>query len=147
VYSFENFRDDVKWRVRELNRRLDDPAVIWPGVLILDTPAGLSAAAFEIGDSAERRRLAEITLPGEIRRQSARRFCWVMPAERQMGGGREECLLLVIGERGRVEAALARIIRGLNAPPRLGPFVDGPFGAGTRRVSGRFVEPLLEALR
>jgi hypothetical protein len=147
MYSFDDFRDDVKWRVRELNHRLDDPEAPWPGTLILDTPEGLSAAAFEIGDSAERQHLAEVTLPREIRRQRARRFCWVMPAERQTANGREECLLLVIGERGRIAAALARVIRSVDAPPRLGPLVDGPFGAGSRRVSGRFVDPLLAALR
>jgi hypothetical protein len=147
-YSFDAFRDDVKLRVRLLNARLRTPEAVWPGVLLLDLPLeGLSAEAFEIGISpGERRYLAERVLPRAIRTSGARRFCWVMPAFAAAGDIRRECLLLVIGECGRVEAALADVVRSGDRPPRLGPFNDGPFGAGARRVSGLFVEPLVSAL-
>jgi hypothetical protein len=143
AYSFEDFRADAKWRVRALNRQLRRSDAVWPGVLILDTPTGLSARAFELGSERERDRLATELLPEEILMQRARRFCWVMPALRD---GNDECLLLVFGERGRVEASLASVIRGREMPPRLGRYQDGAFLAGARRVSGRFVEPLAAAL-
>lgn len=148
AYSFEAFRDDVKARVRLLNRRLRTPEAIWPGVLILDVPGeGLTAEAFELGVSPdERRALAADALPQAIRATCARRFCWVMPAFRLLDAERRECLVLVIGERGRVEAALADVVRLPDRPPRLGPFSDGPFGANMRRASGLFVEPLVTAL-
>jgi hypothetical protein len=145
-YSFENFRMDVLARIRLLNRSLSEPDDIWPGVLLLDVPDGLSAQAFDLGSAAGRHELSERQLPGLIRESRARRFCWVMPAFRDAGGLRQECLLVVIGERGRVEAALAEIHRASNAAPRLGRFSFGPFGAGARRVSGPFVDQLLAAL-
>ncbi len=142
-YSFEDFRADVKWRVRALNKQLRRSDAVWPGVLILDTPQGLSARAFEIGSERERDRLAREVLPEQIVIEEARRFCWVMPALRDGG---KECLLLVFGERGRVEASVAAVIRAREMPPRLGRYQDGAFQAGARRVSGRFVEPLVAAL-
>jgi hypothetical protein len=42
-----------------------------------------------------------------------------MPALRDGG---EECLLLVFGEHGRVEASLARVFRAPEMPPRLGRY-------------------------
>jgi hypothetical protein len=142
-YSFDDFRADVKWRVRALNKQLRRSDAVWPGVLILDTPRGLTASAFDIGAERDRDRLATVLLPEEIVRQQARRFCWVMPA---LWNGGEECLLLVFGERGRVEASLARVFRAPEMSPRLGRYQDGAFGGGTRRASGRFVDPLAAAL-
>jgi hypothetical protein len=148
VYSFDDFRLDVKWRVRLLNNRLGDPEATWPGVLLLDAAGGLSADAYDLVGIARRELddLAERRLPMEIRRQQARRFCWVMPVYREVGSERQECLLLVFGERGRIAASLAVVSRDGRNGPRLGRFSDGPFGGGARRVSGRFVEPLAAAL-
>lgn len=145
-YTFERWVNDVKVRVRMLSWRVSDPNFGWPGLLLLDVPEGISAEAFELGDSVEREHLGNHVLPERIRASRARRFCWVMPVRRESGGKQDECLLLVIGERGRVTASLCVIERSQTEPPRLGPFSDGAFGAGARRVSGRFVEPLLAAL-
>jgi hypothetical protein len=145
-YSFESFRTCIKARVQLLHARQRDPDFVWPGLLILDQANGLNAEAFELGDDADRDYLATRLLPDAIRESDARRFCWVMPAHRDYRGRRLECLLLVIGERDRVEAALADIIRTANRPSRLTAFSDGPFGPAARRVSGRFVESLMEAL-
>lgn len=145
-YAFASFRTDVQARVRLLNRRLTDPAAVWPFVLLLDVADGLSAEAFELGDVREREHLAQAVLPKVIRESGARRFCWVMPVFREVRSLRQECLLLVIGERGHVEAALAEVVRSPGKPPGLGRFSYGPYGAGSRRVSGRFVEHLLSAL-
>jgi hypothetical protein len=145
-YDFDRFRDDLLWRIPYLNARLEDPLAEWPGVLILDTPTGLSAEAFDLGDATARDRLARELLPSRIADQRARRFAWLMPAWRRVGETDEECLLLVVGERGRVEAALARVVRVDGQRPRLSRFSFGPFGPGARRVSGRFVEPLEAAL-
>ena len=49
AYSFLDFRRDSQARVRLLNRRLSDSDAVWPGVLLLDVPHGLSAQAFELG--------------------------------------------------------------------------------------------------
>lgn len=144
-YRFEDFRRDVLWRVRILNRTLQTPEDSWPGVLILDVKEGLSATAFDLAPEL-RTRLVERLLPEAIRASRARRFAWVMPGLRRVGDVNQECLLLVIGERGRVEATLADIIRHADGPPRLGRYRDGPFGSGARRVSGRFVDALLSAM-
>jgi hypothetical protein len=144
-YTFEAFRADIKARVRMLNDRLEHPAATWPGVLFLDVTGGLTAHAYELGATAdERERLANETLPAEIGARRARRFCWAMPAWRD--DGRRECLLLVFGEPGVLEATLADVWRDGRVGPRLGPFRDGAYGGGARRVSGRFVEPLAAAI-
>jgi hypothetical protein len=145
LYSFANFRVDVLARVRLLNGRLDRPDAVWPGVLLLDVPDGLSAQAFELGDARAREELGQRILPAVIRENKARRFCWVMPVFREVGASRQECLLLVLGERAHVEAALAEVMRSPGRPPRLGRFSFGPYGASSRRVSGKFVERLLAA--
>jgi hypothetical protein len=142
VYDFDDFREDVLWRVRHLNRRLADAGAIWPGVLILDESHGLSAEAFELSDGAYVTRL----LARRIRKSGARRFCWVMPAWRSTENGREEVLLLVIGERNHVEVVFAPVVRRAGERPRLGRFNSGAFGRGSRRASGRYVDALLAAL-
>jgi hypothetical protein len=146
TYTFDAFRKDVKARVRLLNRRLVDPGVSWPGVLILDLPdGGLSAEAFDLpSDERELAELADETLPARIRDATARRFCWIMPVWRE-GISRQECLLLVFGERDRVDASLAVVVRSPQRGPRLGPVNDGALGPGTRRVSGRFVDGMARA--
>jgi hypothetical protein len=145
-YSFADFVRDVEWRMRRLTRTVAEPDFVWPGVLILDLKDGLSAESFTIGETA----LVHDCLVGElvetIGRARPRRFAWVMPCLREEQGVRIECLLLVFVERGRAEAALADLWRRAGEAPRLGPFKHGPFGSGARRISGRFVEPLLEAL-
>lgn len=145
VYGFVEFVRDVEWRLQMLAETVSEPDFDWPGVLILDVAAGLSVTAFPIGaTAAERERLVTelVVLIGEA---DARRFAWAMPCLRDEGGHYRECLLLVCAERGRVEAALAEV-RPESRAPRLGPFRHGPFGSGARRISGRFVEPLVAAL-
>lgn len=144
-YSFASFVDDVEWRVRLLARGIDDPDFAWPGVLILDVPDGLSADAFTIGATAEEREQLIADLVGRIRTERARRFAWVMPCLRRDERGDVECLLIICGERDRAEALLAEMARAPGRAPRLGRFSRGAFGGGARRVSGRFVEPLLAA--
>jgi hypothetical protein len=150
LYTFEAFRDDAKARVRLLHARLDEPDASWPGVLLLDIPhGGLSAEAFEIAGISElaKRRLATEQLPAAIRDEGARRFCWVMPVWRRVADQPpQECLLLVLGERGRCEVVVAEVRRRPDLPPALGPWNAGPFGTAARRVAGIFVEPLLAAL-
>jgi hypothetical protein len=145
-YTFPAFLRDVEWRTRGLSRTITDPDFVWPGLLILDLQDGLSAESFAIGGTAlECERLVD-ELVETIKRTRARRFAWVMPCLREDKGVRIECLLLVVAERHRVEAVLADLLRRPGEAPRLGPFKHGPFGSGARRVSGLFVEPLLEAL-
>lgn len=146
MYGFDDFVADVKWRIRFLGARVTEPTFTWPGLLILDVRLGLTAEAFAIGPtSAERERLVG-ELVARIRDERPRRFCFAMPCERDLGGERQECLLLIFGEKQRVQASLGVIERYEGRAPRLGSFSDGPWGSGARRISGRFVEALLEAL-
>jgi hypothetical protein len=145
-YSFADFIRDVEWRMRRLARSVTEPDFVWPGVLILDVEDGLSAESFVIGETGPELEHLIGVLVETIRCTRARRFAWVMPCLREERGVRIECLLLVFAERGRAEAALGDLLRRAGVAPRLGPFKHGPFGAGARRISGRFVEPLFEAL-
>jgi len=145
VYGFIDFVRDAEWRLQKLAETVGEPEFAWPGVLILDVAAGLSVATFPIGATAAARERLVAELVALIGEAGARRFAWAMPCLRDEGGHYGECLLLVCGERGCVVAALAEIRREGRAP-RLGPFRHGPFGSGARRISGRFVEPLLAAL-
>lgn len=145
-YSFTDFIRDVEWRMRRLTRTVAEPDFVWPGVLILDANDGLRADSFTIGAAQlELDRLVD-ELVETIRHAQPRRFAWVMPCLREERGAHVECLLLVFIERGRAEAALADVVRRAGEAPRLGPFKHGPFGSGARRISGRFIEPLVEAL-
>jgi hypothetical protein len=144
VYSFEDFLDDVEWRVRLLNAHTHAPDFVWPGVLILDVAGGLRAEAFTVGSPRQRDALIA-ELVDTLREANPRRFCWLMPCHRN-DRERGECLLAVFGEPGRIEAAVADIVREDGVRPRLGPFRYGPFGSGARRASGPFVEPLVGAL-
>lgn len=148
TYNFEAFRDDIEDRARRLNARLKEPDATWPGVLFLDVPSGLEAQAFDVAGigAAEKHELASRTLPEFLIARGARRFCWAMPAWRTSAGQRQECLILVFGERGRCEVAVAAVVRNPDRPPRLGRWEHAPFGAGTRRASGLFVDPLIEAI-
>ena len=143
MYSFEDFSRDVKSRVRLLNRRLERADATWPGVLILDCPNGLSADAFELSDDPAARDELVSVLTQEIRRSYARRFCWVMPVWR--GDPLRESLLLAIGERNRVEVALADIYRSPTRPPRLAPWVEAEV-PDEALITSRFVDQLIEAL-
>lgn len=145
-YTFESFVDDVEWRVRALAWSVAEPDFQWPGLLILDVAAGLDAEAFAIGKTPEERDQLVRELVANIRGSRARRFAWVMPCLRRDGKRTVECLLVVCGERGRVEALLAQVVRLPGKAPRLSRFSRGAFGSGARRVSGRFVEPLQAAL-
>jgi hypothetical protein len=147
TYTFHDFRRDALARVRRLNAFLQDPKAVWPGVLILDQPDGLAAERRDIpaGDR-ERKQLAEFELPALVRDRLARRFCWVMPATHTAGEKRSECLLLLIGERGRCEAIYAHIVRDNATAPQLGPWHTGAYGRSSRTVTGQFVTPLLRAL-
>jgi hypothetical protein len=150
AYTFASFVNDVEWRVRALTLRLSDADFNWPGVLILDAAGGLSAESFVIGASTDERDRLVLELADRIRAARARRFAWVMPCvRRQRANGEEEaeCLLIVCGERGRAEALVAEVQRAPGRAPRLGRFSRGAFGSGARRISGRFVEPLLDALK
>jgi len=144
VYSFTDFSAEVEWRVARL-ARLRERDDLWPGLLILDVAAGLSAEAFPIGHTQHERARLVSELVTKIRAAHPRRLAWVMPCQRELEGRLGDCLLLLIAERGRVEAALADF-RRTDGAPRLGPFNWGPFGSGARRVAGAFVEPLLAAL-
>jgi hypothetical protein len=146
IYTFERFMKDVEWRVRRLALGVEDPQFVWPGLLILDVPAGLRASAFTIAETSGERDQLVRKLVATIKRDSARRFAWIMPCLREEAGRQVECLLIVFGEGWRAEAAIAKVVRRDGEPPRLGPFSYGAFGSGARRVSGRFVEPLLNAL-
>jgi len=149
TYNFESFRDDIEDRVRRLNARLKKPDATWPGVLFLDVPGGLEAEAFDVAgiSEVEKHALASQTLPAFLIARHARRFCWAMPAWRTLSDDRrQECLILIFGERGRCEVAVAVVFRNADLPPRLGPWERAPFGAGTRSASGLFVDPLLEAI-
>ena len=144
VYGFDDFRRDVVTRVRLLNRRLP-PDGVWPAVLLLDAPDGLQARAFDVGpDARSRDELAE-RLPAELAEARARRFALVLSGWRSIGDERQECLLVIVAERGRAEVLLAPIYRGEDAPA-LGVFSTGAYGRGARRVAGRLVEPLLAAV-
>ena len=145
-YTFEAFVKDVEWRVRYLTRTVADPDFVWPGVLILDGDGGLSAESFEIGPTGAEHRELVGELVVAIRTGRPRRFAWVMPCLRDEDGLLCECLLVVFAERGQVQAALAPLERYGRRGHRLGPFNYGTFGSGARRISGLFVEPLLEAL-
>ena len=148
-YNFESFRDDIEDRSRRLNALLKESDATWPGVLFLDVPGGLEAQAFDVAgiSEAEKHELASQTLPEFLIARHARRFCWAMPAWRTLSDDRrQECLILIFGERGRCEVALAVVTRSPDLPPRLGHWERAPFGAGTRRASGLFVDPLLEAI-
>jgi hypothetical protein len=145
-YTFEAFVRDVEWRVRHLTRTVADPDFVWPGVLILDGEGGLSAESFEIGPTATERGELVAELVAAIRASPPRRFAWVMPCLRDEGGLLCECLLIIFAERGQVRAAVASLERSERHGPRLGRFNYGAFGSGARRISGVFVEPLLEAL-
>ena len=131
----------MKARVRALNERLRDPTFIWPGLLLLDAPVGLTAQAFALEDYAPNE--LGYQLVEALRANGARRFAWIMPVLHERGDEFVECLLVVIGERGRVEAAVADVVRDPQRPPRLGPFCGGPFDGAARRVSGRILAPLL----
>lgn len=145
-YTFPRFIDDVEWRVRLLAKGVHDPDFSWPGVLILDVSAGLSSEAFRIGTTAAELNQLVADLVARIRSERARRFAWVMPCQRRDERGDVECLLIVCGERGRdAQALIAEIFRAPGRAPRLRRFSRGAFGSGARRVSGRFVEPLLAA--
>lgn len=146
LYSYADFVRDVEWRLRLLSRTVTDPNFVWPGLLVLDVKDGLSAEAFTIGTTlAQRDRLAR-ELVATIRKSQARRFAWAMPCLREVEGASRECLLLIVAERRRAEAAVADFTRSPGEAPRLGHFKHGPFGGGARRISGRLVEPLLEVL-
>jgi hypothetical protein len=149
IYSFESFCNDVCHRVRLLNRRRRRPDMVWPGALLLDVPGeGLAIETFELTDLSdyERVRLADQFVPAALVESGARRFCWVMPAQRWHRASQRECLLLVFGEHGRCEAILADVFRDGIAPPRLGRWRDGAASPEARRASELFVEPLLAAL-
>lgn len=145
-YTFARFVDDVEWRVRLLSRRVLDPEFSWPGILILDVGTGLSSEAFPIGATADERQQLVAELVDRIRAEKARRFAWAMPCLRRDQRGDVECLLVVCGEANRsAQALVAEIARAPGLAPRLRRFSRGAFGSSARRVSGQFVEPLLEA--
>jgi hypothetical protein len=145
-YTFARFIDDVEWRVRLLSKRVHDPEFSWPGILILDVGSGLSVEAFPIGATAAEHRQLVAELVNRIRTERARRFAWVMPCFRRDQRGDVECLLVVCGEPNRpAQALVAEIARTPGLAPRLRRFSRGAFGSSARRVSGQFVEPLLEA--
>lgn len=145
-YSFASFMNDVERRVRFLTSKVKEPDFIWPGVLILDLPDGIAVESFVIGQTTEERERLVAELVTIIRGQRVRYFAWVMPCLREQDSRRVECLLIVFGTRGRAEASIAELRRDKERAPRLGRFSRGAFGSAARRISGRFVEPLLEAL-
>lgn len=145
-YSFASFMNDVEWRVRFLAATVKEPDFVWPGLLILDLPDGIAVESFAIGQTAEKHERLVAELVTILRGRPVRYFAWVMPCLREQDSRQVECLLIVFGTRGRAEAAIAEWRRAEAEAPRLGRFSRGAFGSGARRVSGRFVEPLLEAL-
>jgi len=148
AYSFEAFREDIEDRVLRLNALLKEADATWPGVLFLDLPTGLDAEAFELAgiSPAAKELLALQELPELLIARGARRFCWLMPAWRLLAdGARQECLVLVFGERGRCEIAVAPVFRLRDRPPRLGQW-ERPSAVGSDDVSGLFVDSLMEAI-
>jgi hypothetical protein len=149
AYSFEAFREDIKDRVLRLNALLKEADAVWPGVLFLDVPTGLDAEAFELAgiSAAKKEQLALHELPELLVARGARRFCWLMPAWRLLANGaRQECLVLVFGERGRCEVAVTSVFRRPGISPRLGRWEHTPCGAGTDGANGLFVDPMMEAI-
>jgi hypothetical protein len=141
--TFDDFRDEMTRRVVAMNAVLaaDD---VWPGLLCVEERDGSVAIAAVIPlqgmTDAQKQLLARVVLPGRIRDSGADRFCWVMPGDGLEPGEPAEYLVLVIGEGGRAQAALAPVSRDGSASPKLGPWRI------TASVSGLFVEPLLAAL-
>ena len=149
AYSFDAFREDIKDRVLRLNALLKEADATWPGVLFLDVPTGLDAEAFELAgiSAAEKEQLALHELPELLVARCARRFCWLMPAWRLLSEGtRQECLVLVFGERGRCEVAVTPVFRRPDTSPRLGFWEHTACGSGTDGANGLFVDPLMEAI-
>lgn len=141
--ALEDFREHLREAVERMNASLDEPEATWPGVLFLQLPnqdivIGEMRSLAGISES-DKRDLAARVLPARIRSSKADRFGWVMPAWRNGTDPRTECLVLVVGERGRTEALIVDVIR--NGRPHL-----GEWGMPARNVSGLFATPLARAL-
>jgi hypothetical protein len=143
--TFDEFREQLKQSVARMQASLDDlPEATWPAVLFLELHAeGLvigeirSVAGF---DDSDKQAFVNDVLAERIRRSKARRFGLVIPAWRHDVYPAQETLVLVAGERGRVEAVVVDVVRGRGAAR------FGPWSAPTVRVSGPFVDPLAAAL-
>lgn len=147
--TFDQFRELVKDRVRELNEMLAHPDATWPGVLFAEDGQGEVSVAFLIDltdmSAPAKQALATVILPERIRGAGARRVCWLMPAWIEEAS-RIECLVLIFLDGQRREAAFARVIRRPRRPPRLASFTASPRSTPLRRLDGLFVDPLAAAL-
>lgn len=129
LYTFDAFRRNMHATVRLLSPKFREPDAVWPGLLFLDAPHGISVERFEVAGMSddEKRNLAAETLPARIVEAQARR-CWVMPARGPGAEDDREYLALVIGEHGRSVVDVLPIIRTEDEPPRLGRPLAAPFG-------------------
>lgn len=99
---------------------------------------------FEIAElsDAERRELAETTLPDRIVEAQARRFCRLMPVRRQPDDDGREYLMVVLGEHDRSVVDVLPIVHVEGEPPQLGRPLKPPFEHEHRNASELFVDSL-----
>lgn len=140
--TYEVLRERLLTVVRQMHEEaITGPHEDWPGMLFVGDDDGLEiAAVYPLAgiDEAEKEHLARVLLPGHIRDGGGWMFAWVAPG--LVGDDPDdECLMLIVGERGRQEAFVAPLARGSSAP-QLGDW------KGPAQASGLFVEPLAEAV-
>jgi hypothetical protein len=140
--TFEQFRDAVLAAVERICAAFD-PEEGWPGVLFLEVPRrGLvigEICDFQTLSAAKTDDLATRILPSHIRASRAERFAWLMPGVSR-GKSPQECLFLLLAERGRREGLVVEVIRG-DGPPVL-----GEMSSPASHIDGLFVDPLCKAL-